>query len=345
MADGASCAAAGSGCIAAEDFLSPAVGGAAAETGWAEAPDLPLLGASCVAAAIGAGFWEFGARFGVKGAGSLLEVLLAMANPVSEALAVCAATVVALGERVGTGAVWRVAEPAVAAGSAVRSAPGSAAFDLAGLGPTGAGAELNDADSTGVELLTLAALGLGPAGCSAFGNLVTGAELLLTEDCSAGIGVGDVVVVVIGTGDGVVAGAEDARATLAAGPLGDAGLGLWAGASSVEELLETDDGSVSVRGVASAGGPGVKGAAETDGDSTIGDWPRAKWSRAKWSREKTGAPVGTGAWNRLSAGAGAGETGPGGIGGTGTEAVENGVGAPEGCVGRLGADWASPEAV
>lgn len=232
MADGASCAAAGSGCLAAEDFLSPAVAGAAADTGWAETPDLPLLGASCVVAAIGAaigaGALEFGARFGVKGAGSLLEVLLAMANPVSEALAVCAVTVVALGERVTTGAVWSMAEPAVAAGPA----PESAAVELIGLGPTGATAELNDADSTGAELLTLAVLALGTAVGCAFGDSVTGAELLLAEDCGAGIGAGDVVVIDIdigigiGIGDGVDGGAEDAGATLVAGSPREAGRGL-----------------------------------------------------------------------------------------------------------------------
>ena len=154
--------------------------------------------------------------------------------------------------------------------------------------------------------------------------------MLLTEDCGAGIGVADVVVMEIGIGGGVVAGAEDARGTLPA------------------ESLEAD---------ASAGGVGVKGAAATDGDSTIGDWPRAKRSK-----EKMGAPVGTGARNRLSAGVGTGETATGragesdcvgvgkagasetgpsetrqvGIGGTETEAVEKGTGAAEDCVGRLG---------
>lgn len=161
-------------------------------------------------AAIGAGFWEFGARFGVKRVGSLLEVPLAMANPVSEALVVCAVTVVALGERVTTGAVGSMAEPAVAAGPA----PGSAAVELTGLVPTGATAEWNDADSIGIELLTLAALALGVAVCGAFGDSVTG----------AGIGVGDVVVT--GIGRGVVGGAEDAGAILVAESLAGTGFGL-----------------------------------------------------------------------------------------------------------------------
>jgi hypothetical protein len=290
---------------------------------------LPLLGALSVAAAAGAasgapscvGSLEFGKRFGVKGARSLLEVLSAMENPVSEALAVGAATMVALGERVGIGAVWRVAEPAVVAGPA----PESAAVELTGLGPTGATAELNDADSTGVEFLTWAALALGTAVRCAFGDSVTCAGLLLTEDCGAGIGVANVVVIDIGIGDGVVAGAEDAGATL------------------VAESLGAD---------ASAGGVGIKGAAATDGDSTIGDWPRAKRSR-----EKTGVPVGTGAWNRLSAGVGTGETGTGGAGEsdcvcvgkagaseTETDAVEDGAGAAEGCVERLEDECALPEA-
>lgn len=239
MANGASCAAAGSGCIAAEDFLSLAAG-AAAEIGWAETPDLPLLGPSCVVAAAGAAIeaaigaairteaLEFGARFGVKGAGSLLEVLLAMTNPVSEAVAVCAATVTALGERVRTGTVWRAAPPVVAAGVALVSA----AVELTALGPMGATAELSDAESTGVELLTLAALALETAGCCAFGDSVTDLGPLLVEDCGAGIGVGDVVVIAsdiaiaIGIGDGAVAGAEDGGATLVAGTPREAGLGL-----------------------------------------------------------------------------------------------------------------------
>ncbi len=310
MANGASCDAAGFGGIAVEDLLS-AVGDAAVEPGWAERPSFPLLGTSCVlaaagaaiAAVIGARVLEFAARFGIRGAGSLLEMLFVLANPLSAALAVCAATVVAWGERVEAGAVWRAGAPAVAAGSAA------------------------------VELT-----GLGPAGVTA--------ELFLTEDGTAGIGVADVVII----GDGVGAGAEDAGATLAAGLLGAAGRGPWA-----------DPG---------AGCAGVKGAAATDGDSTIGDWPRAMWSRAMWSKEKTGAPVGTGVWNRLSVGVGAGETGTGGsdesdrvcvgqadasemgpgetrsvgIGGTRSEAVKNGAGAAEVCVGRLGDKCASPEA-
>jgi hypothetical protein len=221
------------------------------------------------------------------------------------------------------------------------------------LGPMGATAELSDAESTGVEL-TLVALALGTAGCCAFGNSVTGAGLLLTEDCGAGIGV--VVVIGIGISDGAGVGAEDARATLVAGTPREAGFGLGADAR--------------------ADGPRVKDAAETDGDSTVGDstvgdWPRAKWSKGRWSREKTCASVGTGAWNRLLAGVGTGETGTGGpgksdrvcVGKTGagetgpgetnpvgigeiemkTEAVENGAGAAEGCVGKLGDECASPE--
>jgi hypothetical protein len=84
-------------------------------------------------AAIGAEVLEFGARVRVKGVGSLLEMLLAMSNPVSEALAVCAATAVALGERVTTGAVGSMAVPTVAAGSA----PESAAVELTGFGADG----------------------------------------------------------------------------------------------------------------------------------------------------------------------------------------------------------------
>jgi hypothetical protein len=191
---------------------------------------VPAATGAAIGAAIGAGILEFGARFGVNGAESLLEVPLAMANPVSEALAVCAVTVVALGERVGTGAVWSMAEPAVAAGPA----PESAAVELTGLGPTGATAALNDFDSTGVELLILATLALGDAICCAFGDSVAGAGLLVTDDRGAGIGVDDVVGididigidVAIGIGDGAVAGAKDARATLAAGSPREAGLGL-----------------------------------------------------------------------------------------------------------------------
>jgi hypothetical protein len=150
-------------------------------------------------------------------------MLLAMSNPVSEALAVCAATAVALGERVTTGAVGSMAVPTVAAGSA----PESAAVELTGLGPTGATAEVNDADSTGVELLTLAVLALGAAACCASGDSTTGAEVLLAEDCGAGIGVGGVVGIVVGIviGDGPVAGAEDAGTTLVAGSLREIGLG------------------------------------------------------------------------------------------------------------------------
>jgi hypothetical protein len=189
---------------------------------------LPLLGASCVlaatGAAIGAEVLEFGARVRVKGAGALLEILLAISNPVSEALAVGAATAVALGKWVGTCAVWSVAEPAVAAGPA----PESAAVELTGLGPTGATAEVNVAGSTGLELLVLAALALGTGVCCAFGDPVTGAEVFLAEDC-AGIGVGGVNGTVIGIGidigDGAVAGAEDAGTTLAAGSLREAGRG------------------------------------------------------------------------------------------------------------------------
>lgn len=177
------------GCTAAEDFFSaPVAWGAAAGGGWA-ALGLALLGVSFVVAtvgatigpAIGAGALEFGVRLGVKGDALLLGVLLArllvrllvMANPVSGALAVCAAAVVvALDERAwaGAGAVSRVAAPDVGAGSA------------AGL----PGLEL-----PGVELPTLVSLALRAAGCFVFGSSVTGAKLLsLTGDCGVGAGVG-----------------------------------------------------------------------------------------------------------------------------------------------------------
>lgn len=175
------------GCTAAEDFFSAAVAwGAAAGGGWA-ALGLALLGVSFVVAtvgatigpAIGAGALEFGVRLGVKGDALLLGVLLArllvrllvMANPVSGALAVCAAVVVALDERAWAGAVSRVAEPDVGAGSAAAGLPGL--------------------ELPGVELPTLVSLALRAAGCFVFGSSVTGAKLLsLTGDCGVGAGVG-----------------------------------------------------------------------------------------------------------------------------------------------------------
>lgn len=99
------------GSSAAEGFLSVAVvRGAAAETGCGETPSLLLLGASFVVVAIAAGALGFGMSFGVEGGALLLALLFALlsetvsgtasatvsliANPVSGALAVCAAAVV-----------------------------------------------------------------------------------------------------------------------------------------------------------------------------------------------------------------------------------------------------------
>lgn len=189
----------------------------------------------------------------------LLVRLLAIATPVSGALADFAAalvaSVVASDERAWAGAVSRVAEPEVGDGST----------ELAALGSTGA-------RLPGVELLTLESLDWGTAGCLPVAGAVKGARLFsLTGDCSVAIGVG------IGGKAGV--GAEDAGETML-----EAGLveraGPWSRADKAtgwsEELLRTDDGSAFVSGVAGVGGAAVNEAAGTDGDRTVGDWSSAK---------------------------------------------------------------------
>ncbi len=152
-----------SGALAVFTAAVVAVCGAAAGPGCTETPGLASLGASFFVGAIGvgaigtgpgAGALEFGVRFGVKGGALLLGMLLemslemlsamlsvrlgTMANPASAALAVCAAAVlVALDGRTWAGAVSRVGEPDVGAGSAAVELSG---LELPGaelLSPTG----------------------------------------------------------------------------------------------------------------------------------------------------------------------------------------------------------------
>lgn len=218
---------------------------------------MPLLGASfaveAIGAGVGAGALEFGVRFGVRDGPLLLERLWvglwvrlsAMANPVSGALAVGAAAVVALDEIAWAGAVSRIGEADVGPGSPVVERPG-------------------------VELLTLESLDLGAVGCFASGGSARGAELFsLTGDCRVGIGVG----VGAGAGAGDVGGE-----TLKAGSVGGDGIELWADGSAgwSEKLPGSDDGAAFVGGAAGVSGAGVNGAAGTDGDWTIGDWSSAK---------------------------------------------------------------------
>ena len=153
-----------SGALAVFAAAVVAVCGAAAGPGCTETPGLALLVASCFVRATGAGVisvvaigtgsgagaFEFGARFGVRGGalllGMLLEILFTMlsvrlgavATPACSARAVCAAAVlVALDGRTRAGAVARVAEPGVGAGSAAVELPGKELPGAELLSPTG----------------------------------------------------------------------------------------------------------------------------------------------------------------------------------------------------------------
>ena len=257
-----------------------------------------MLAASLVVAAIDAGALGFEVRFEVArldvawfGVGDetlllamLLVRLLATANPVSGALADCAAAVVASlaasNERARGGAVSGVAEPDVGDGSAVEILR---RVELSALGLIGAGligTELTGADLPGVELLTLESLDWGAAGCLAVVGSVRGARLFsLTGDCSVGIGSG------AGVNAGV--GAEDAGETTLEIELVE-GTAPWLRADKAtgcsEEVLRTEvkkgvtteDGSAFVSGVAGVGSAGLNEAAGTDGDRTVGDWSSAK---------------------------------------------------------------------
>jgi hypothetical protein len=276
-----------------------------------------LLAASLVVAAIDAGALGFEVRFDVVrfevvrfdearfdavrfGVGDetllvavllavLLVRLLATANPVSGALADCAAAVVASlvasNERARGGAVSGVAEPDVADGSAVEILRRAelTALGLIGAGLIGTelmGAEPTGAELPGVELLTLESLDWGVAGCLAVAGSVRGARLFsLTGDCSVGIGSG------AGVNAGI--GAEDAGETTLEIELVE-GTAPWLRADKAtgcsEEVLRTEvkkggtteDGSAFVSGVAGVGSAGLNEAAGTDGDRTVGDWSSAK---------------------------------------------------------------------
>jgi hypothetical protein len=300
----------------------------AAGAGWAESPILPLLGA-IVVTTTGAVALAFGVKFGVRNwalllglsLGTLGAVLLvrlsAIGDPVSAALAVGAAAVVASDEGASAKAVSSLAEPDVGDGSAALGLPG---VDLAG-----------------AELLAFESLDSGAAGCFASsGSVIDGELWSLTEACGVGIGV-------------CVGAKEVGGEMLKTGLVGKAGIELLAdeAAGWSKELLESDDGAASVSDVAGVGGAEVKGATGTDGDWTVGDWSSAK----------TVVLLGIGVWNWLSAGAGAGafavvgETGVGktgvgetGVGETEPGGVENGAGAAKSWVGTLGNECAASEA-
>jgi len=264
------------GWTTAEDFLSASVvGESAARSGCAEKPGLAPPAASLALAAreagVGAAPLEFKVRFeaprfeavrfeAVRFAGletllvavllaGLLGILSATSNPVSVALAVCAAAVVASTESARAGAVSTVAEPEIGVGSAA-VAPGL--------------------ELTSAELLTLGSLDCAldcgvldcrAVDCVAIGGSVTGAELRsLTIDCCVGNGVvgADVGVgICAGVGVSVCVGAENVSGmTLEAGVVEEARLGFWAddGRGWSRVLLGSDDGAVFVNGVADVGG-------------------------------------------------------------------------------------------
>lgn len=242
------------------------VGESAARSGCAEKPGLAPPAASLALAAreagVGAAPLEFKVRFeaprfeavrseAARFAGletllvavllaGLLGILSATSNPVSVALAVCAAAVVASTESAWAGAVSTVAEPEVGVGSAA-VAPGL--------------------ELTSAELLTLGSLDCGAVDCVAIGGSVTGAELRsLTIDCCVGNGVVGVDVgvgICAGVGVSVCVGAENVSGmTLEAGVVEEARLGFWAddGRGWSRVLLGSDDGAVFVNGVADVGG-------------------------------------------------------------------------------------------
>ena len=186
-----------SGGSAAKGFLPAAVaGGAAADADCAETPGLVLPEASLAVAAIDAGAGvralEFGLRFelrfelrfGLRDGPLLLGVLSrglsATGDPLSGALAICAATVVAASVEMA-GAVPSLAEANVGAASAAVGLP-----DMEALTP-----ELLAVELPAVESPTLVSLDLGTAGCFVAAGWVTGARLpALTGDCSVGIDIG-----------------------------------------------------------------------------------------------------------------------------------------------------------
>jgi hypothetical protein len=332
---------------------------------------------AAIDAAVAAGAAELGGRVGVRDATLLPAMFCA------------AAVIVASDESAWAGAVSGGAEPGAGARSAARGSPGL--------------------KLSGAELPTFESLDVTPAGCLAFAGSVTGAGLMSrTGDCSLGIGVGvgavDVVemerptvespalatagcltfagsvtgaglmsrtgVCSVGIGAGVWA--EDVvEKVLGAELVGTTRLRLWAGEDTgwsfgwTGEFPRSDDGA----GCASSSA-GVSGTAENSAAGTDGDWIIGDWTIRDWSSAKVVAPVGIGAWDRLSAAGGAvegavvaGETVAGetvvretgvseagvsgartvGVGRTESEEFENCACAVESRVGALGNSGAASE--
>lgn len=257
---------------AAESFLSAAVVCDAAATvetvDGVGTPSLALLDTSLAVAAIDvradaevsefkAGLEIYEVKLGLfeaRDAALLLATLsvklLAVANPVLEALEVCAAVAVLASDE---SVVVRTTSLELEVEGGAGSTAGLLAMEL-----------LLCVELSAAELLTLRSLDLVAAGCFAFVGWVAGAKSTLTSPMSL-------------TGAGsVVFGAEPeavAETMLGAGLVGRSGLTLKAddGTGCCGESLGSVDGAICVKVGAGKVSPGVINDAETDGGGwTIG---------------------------------------------------------------------------